>query len=150
MGICRIGFRQVLCQGDAVRWWRDPDCCFDKSCRSNCKSIRRDQIESEFGQLVSTVSPSKAKITIAKAMFADVWDMHLRQVMEQAAHLTNQIKKVDKQIDRLPDCNMAETKPVIMALAVVACGQVSFFLIRCMRELFIATCCNPLPSDAQF
>lgn len=90
--------------------------CFNKGCCSYRKSIRRDEIESEFTDLLGDVLPSAAKLSAAKAMFADIWDARIVRAKEHAALYTAKIQDLDKQVEalltRLID---AETKTVIQA-----------------------------------
>ncbi|NIY80058.1 MAG: hypothetical protein HWE33_14275 [Rhodobacteraceae bacterium] len=48
--------------------------CFHKGCSSYRKSIRRDVIEGEFAVLLNDITPSPAKLSIAKRMFSAAWN----------------------------------------------------------------------------
>lgn len=90
--------------------------CFHKGCSSYRKSIRRDVIEGEFAGVLGDVLPSRRKLSAARAAFADIWDIKLERVKQQAALFDAKIMEIDTQVEtllgRLLD---AETKTVIHA-----------------------------------
>lgn len=90
--------------------------CFHKGCSSYRKSIRRDVIEGEFAGVLGDVLPSRRKLSAARDAFADIWDIKLQRVKQQAALYEAKIKEIDTQVEtllgRLLD---AETKTVIHA-----------------------------------
>lgn len=59
--------------------------CFNKQCGSYRKSLKRAEVEEAFARLLKRVLPSKAKLNVAKEMFAALWDMRLRQARDHAA-----------------------------------------------------------------
>ena len=77
--------------------------CFSKGCDSYRKSIRRDVLEGQFGEMVQNLQPTQGLIAIAKVMFKHAW----KQRMAQAEGLLQAIKhdaaKIDKQIEGLLD-----------------------------------------------
>ncbi len=90
--------------------------CFHKPCGSYRKSIRRDEIEGAFEDVLNSVTPSETKLSIAARMFATIWDSRLARAKEQAALYDAKIKDLDKQSSKLLDrlCE-ADSKTVISA-----------------------------------
>ncbi len=90
--------------------------CFHKPCGSYRKSVRRDEIEGAFEDVLSSVVPSKTKLSIAARMFATIWDGRLARAKEQAALYEAKIKDLDKQSTKLLDRLIeADSKTVITA-----------------------------------
>ncbi len=77
--------------------------CFTKGCDSYRKSIRRDQIEGDFGKIVRALQPSPSLFKIARAMFEDVWNQRLAFAKEDKASLQRTIKTIDSKIETLVD-----------------------------------------------
>ncbi|MEY8831433.1 hypothetical protein AB9K34_23935 [Sedimentitalea sp. XS_ASV28] len=51
--------------------------CDTKGCNSYCKSIRRADIEEGFESLLRNMTPSRSLLSVARKMFADLWDDRL-------------------------------------------------------------------------
>ena len=77
--------------------------CPTKGCESYRKSIKRDDLEGEFEDLLSRLEPSEGLFKLIKTMFRDAWDMRLTQASENAALLRASIRKLEKDIDQLLD-----------------------------------------------
>jgi len=77
--------------------------CFDKSCQSYRKSIRRDVIEGEFETLLKQMRPSANLFRMVKDMFRQSWDYRLAQTQEIAKTLRRDMLKIEKQIEKMLD-----------------------------------------------
>lgn len=77
--------------------------CYNQSCESHRKSIRRDDVEGAFGQLVQRLEPSVQLIGAARAMFKKAWDIRLEQSQSSKAKLQSEVGKIEKQIEQLVD-----------------------------------------------
>ncbi len=77
--------------------------CFNKECGSYRKSIRRDQLEGDFTDLLETVRPSETKVSIAAKMFATIWDARMEKAQEHAALYAAKIKDLETQSAKLLD-----------------------------------------------
>ncbi len=75
--------------------------CPTKGCESYRKSIRRDELEGAFEELLQRLEPSKSLFDIVKAMFRDAWNMKLLQVKSDAKELERQKADLEKQIETL-------------------------------------------------
>ena len=67
------------------------------------KSIKRDELEGEFEELLSRLEPSGGLFKIVRAMFKDAWEMRAAQATEVVAELKANVRTLDKQIDQLLD-----------------------------------------------
>lgn len=77
--------------------------CKTKGCESYRKSIKRDQLEGDFEELLQRLEPSEGLFKLAKAMFKDVWDARLAQAADTSKTLKRDIHKIEKQIEALLD-----------------------------------------------
>lgn len=77
--------------------------CPTKGCESYRKSIRREQLEGEFEDVLRRLEPAKGLFALAKAMFKDAWDMQRGKSEEVKKALKADIAKIEKQIDQLLD-----------------------------------------------
>lgn len=75
--------------------------CQTKTCDHYGKSIKRDQIENEVGDLIKELQPTKGLIATARAMFKDFWDARTEQAEEQRKSAKSQLRALDKQKDGL-------------------------------------------------
>ncbi len=77
--------------------------CPTKGCKSYRKSIKRDELEGAFEGLLERIEPSRSFYELVKAMFKDAWEMRQGKAAEDAHTLRTEIKRVEKDIDRLLD-----------------------------------------------
>ena len=90
--------------------------CFQKGCSSYRKSIRRDDVETAFLDVLDGVQPSAVKLGIARRMFKSIWDSRLERAQEQAAIYAKKIRELETQSTKLLDRLIeADNKTVISA-----------------------------------
>ncbi len=77
--------------------------CFNKSCVSYRKAIRKDDLEGAFNDLLRGLRPTKQLFDLVYAMFSDAWRQRGEQLESAKAHLRNQVVALDKQIEGLVD-----------------------------------------------
>jgi hypothetical protein len=77
--------------------------CPTKGCESYRKSIKREELEGRFEDVLKDLEPSHTLFALAKAMFRDAWNMRLAQASEAKRMLKAQIGTLEKQIDQLLD-----------------------------------------------
>lgn len=77
--------------------------CDTKGCASERKSIPRARIEEGAESLLRNLQPASQLFAMAKAMFADIWNMRLSETESAREALSVQIKGVQTQIDSLLD-----------------------------------------------
>ena len=77
--------------------------CPTKGCASYRKSIRREEIEGAFEDVLQRLEPSESMFALVRAMFRDAWDMRLAQATHAAGAMKATVQNVEKQIDQLLD-----------------------------------------------
>ena len=89
--------------------------CFTKDCKSYRESIRKAQIEGDFGKLMQEVAPSTAVLSVTRRMFTDIWDARLAQAKDHAALYKRKAAEIDKQVDGLLTRLVDATEPRVSA-----------------------------------
>ena len=77
--------------------------CASKGCTSYRKSIKREELEGEFENLLQRLEPSENLFGLVKAMFKDAWDLRLVQAAQATMALKAKATEVEKQIEVLLD-----------------------------------------------
>ncbi|MEP2989773.1 MAG: recombinase family protein [Parasphingorhabdus sp.] len=77
--------------------------CQYKHCESRGKSIRRDDMEEEFSEILATLQPTTQLFNVTSKMFKDLWEHQKKQGGELLKAMKSELTKVDKQIERLVD-----------------------------------------------
>lgn len=73
--------------------------CQTKTCEHYGKSMKRDKVEDDIGDVIKTLQPTKGLIKLAAGMFRFAWE-HQRTVAKQAIKSgQSQIRSLDKQIE---------------------------------------------------
>lgn len=75
--------------------------CQNRKCCYKGKSIRRDQLESEFEDLLTRVTPKKQLITIAEKMYRRLWDHRAQAQTARKQQLKKSVADNDRHIDQL-------------------------------------------------
>ena len=89
--------------------------CQTKSCEHYGKSIKRDKIEGDVGDLIKSLQPSDGLMEAAKAMFRQIWDAKEDQAKDVLRIGKRKIASLDKDIDRLLDTITAVSRPSVIA-----------------------------------
>lgn len=88
--------------------------CFQKGCDARRKSIRRDDAEEHFAELLRALTPAKGVIAIATAMFKDIWDGNSATDAQhrdaQKAKLKGLEAKISKAVDQILDTSSEATR----------------------------------------
>lgn len=77
--------------------------CFEKTCARNRKSIRREQIERDFHEVLARVTPTESLAKVARSMFKKAWDQRLAQAQAMALSCKREAEQVEKQVQKLLD-----------------------------------------------
>ena len=77
--------------------------CFNNACARKRKSMRRDQVEGAFSDLLERLTPQPKLYELALAMFKDAWAQRSQQALAVAKRCEEEMGKVQKQIDVLLD-----------------------------------------------
>lgn len=89
--------------------------CDTKGCPEYRKSIRRDDLEGQFQEVLAAIKPAPGMVALAKAMFRDMWDqLHGVQTASVAA-LKVELKKLETAEERLMDRILASTEAALVA-----------------------------------
>lgn len=77
--------------------------CFNKACDQRRKTIRKDQIEGEFAELLQHLIPSRGLLDAAASMFRQIWDERSTQAKDIAKSYRQEITKIERKIEALMD-----------------------------------------------
>ena len=77
--------------------------CQTKGCQSYGKSIKRDQLEGEFAELLKQARPSEKLFALVKEMFQDLWAHRLGQSAALTRSMKGEVKTIDQKITELLD-----------------------------------------------
>lgn len=73
--------------------------CQTKTCNEYGKSIPRDMIEGEVGEMIKTLQPTRELFDLTTSMFRVAWDQRREQASEIVKAGKRQVCELDKQID---------------------------------------------------
>ncbi len=88
--------------------------CHHKPCSSFGKSIKRDQIEADFGEVVRNLTPAPGMVELATAMFRDAWDQRSAHCQQAIDYVRQELKILDRQIDELLERIVDATNPRVI------------------------------------
>ncbi|GAB5449606.1 MAG: hypothetical protein Gyms2KO_44790 [Gymnodinialimonas sp.] len=77
--------------------------CQTKGCEAYGKSIRRDKLEGEVGDIIKTLQPTQPLMALATAMFRSVWDARVEQAKSKKKAAAAELKRLDQRIKALMD-----------------------------------------------
>ena len=77
--------------------------CQNKICDHEGKSIRRDEIEGAFEDILKQIVPSRDLVKVADKMFERLWEQRAKSQRTRTALLRNEINEVGKKIEKLLD-----------------------------------------------
>ncbi len=87
--------------------------CFNKGCDAYRKSIRRDEVEGEFEQLLHAVEPAPKMRDLAFAMFKKIWGEYEARAKAAQMSAKRDLGKIDNQIEDLVDRIMQTTSATV-------------------------------------
>lgn len=88
--------------------------CQTKACASYGKSIPRDKLEGDVGDIIKSLEPNQTLIDLVKVMFRHAWDQRLAQAEDTIRSGQRQIKNIEKQIEALLDRVIAATNASVV------------------------------------
>lgn len=88
--------------------------CPKRGCAHYGKSIRRDALEGEFGQLLTSMRPAESLMRFADARFRDLWNEQLTRSKGGATALQAELKKIDRDIEQLMDRIVEAESPALI------------------------------------
>ena len=88
--------------------------CVNRACPSYGKSIRRDQIEKDFEEVLKELQPSQRLVEAACAMFKDLWNHRLASGESRARALKKELANIEKQGEHFLDRITETTVPSVI------------------------------------
>ncbi|MEP5730218.1 MAG: recombinase family protein [Sulfitobacter sp.] len=88
--------------------------CQTKGCEAYGKSIARDKLEGEIGDIIKALQPTKALMTLATAMFRHAWDVRRAQASDVKSAAKREIARLEKEIEAILDRIMAASNSAII------------------------------------
>lgn len=88
--------------------------CQTKTCDHYGKSIKRDKIEGDVGELIKQLQPTRHHIKFITALFRYAWDHKHNQAKEIIQSGKSQIKQLEKQIEAILTRIMATSNEKII------------------------------------
>ena len=98
-GCCGVPLRSSWATGRSQRYAYY--LCQTKTCGSYGKSIARDKLEGEVGNILKTLQPNETMINLVKATVKSAWNQRLAQFESAAASAKRQIRQIEKQTESL-------------------------------------------------
>ncbi len=77
--------------------------CHHIGCSQRGKSIPRDKIETEFENILKSLTPTVKTFKLAEAMFRDAWDRHRVNAKEEATRYKTRLRQIDTEVGTLID-----------------------------------------------
>ncbi len=96
---CGVPLRSSITKGNGGRYHYY--LCQTKTCAHCGKSIKRDLIEDEVGDLIRSLQPTKGLIALVTAMFRGAWDLRSEQAKEMRRATDRKITECEKQTDQI-------------------------------------------------
>lgn len=88
--------------------------CQTKDCEAYGKSIPRDIIENDVGELVKTLQPTKGLITIVKEMFKTAWGLREAQAKGNLMAGKRKIATIQTEIDQILERIMSASNAMVI------------------------------------
>lgn len=89
--------------------------CQTKGCEAYGKSIARDKLEGEVGEIIKTLEPTQGLIALASAIFRQVWDTRRDQAKALRASGKRELTRLYKEINAVLDRIMAASNTAIIS-----------------------------------
>lgn len=114
--------------------------CRQPDCDLRGKSIARDRVESDFGQLLRTITPSAELVELASTVLRDLWDARSETAKQEKITLRRQVAAIDDKVAQLLDrvvesenrsvvaayesrISDLEREKLVLAERIAACGK---------------------------
>ncbi len=109
---CSVPLRSSITKGNGGQYHYY--LCQTKGCDHYGKSIKRDKIEGEVGELIKSLQPTAGLMAAASAMFRHVWEAKQKQAQDALRAAKREITALDKEIDRLLDTITSVSKASVI------------------------------------
>lgn len=111
-GGCNVPLRSSLTKGRSKYY--PYYLCQTKTCESYGKSIPRDKLEGEVGNIIKSLQPNQTLFNLAKEMFQQAWNQRLAQAADALKSARRQIKALEKQTESLLARIVETTNPSVI------------------------------------
>ena len=111
-GACRTPLRSSWSTGCRKRYAYY--LCQTKTWEAYGKSIPRDTLEAEVGDIVKTLQPTQGLMTLAKAVFRHIWEARRDQAKDVVASGKREILRIEKEIECVLDRIMTASNDTII------------------------------------
>lgn len=88
--------------------------CQTKGCAQYGKSIPRERLEGEVGNLIRSLQPTPGLFAVARAMFAAAWHQRSEQAAEILRAGQRQVEAIDKQVETLLSRILDASNPTVI------------------------------------
>jgi len=88
--------------------------CQTKGCEAYGKSVARDKLEAQVGEIVKSLQPTQGLMSLAKAMFQHVWEVRRAQAKEIVTSGKRDIKGLETEIESVLDRIMSASNDTII------------------------------------
>ncbi|MEL7150578.1 MAG: recombinase family protein [Pseudomonadota bacterium] len=119
--------------------------CQTKGCEAYGKSIPRDRLEGEVGDIIKTLQPTQGLITIATQMFKDAWAMRSEQGKQNIVVAKRKIHAIESEIDQLLNRIMQASNATV-----IRAYEDKLSTLERDRALMSEKLVNPVPGKDRF
>ena len=88
--------------------------CREKECDSYGKSIKRDDIEGEFSDLLTSMQPTPELVKFGFGIMSRLWQQRIDNAATQKVRLSRQLKKIEKDVDEFLDRVVEAKEPTVI------------------------------------
>ena len=112
---CECGSPLTACWSKGRNKYYPYYICQNKQCDHYGKSLNRDKVEREFGELVKTLTPPKGLLNAAVKMLKELWDQRIISTQSLRENLQTERSKVEREINRLLDSVVNASDPTVIS-----------------------------------
>ncbi|RMA42921.1 recombinase zinc beta ribbon domain-containing protein [Rhodophyticola porphyridii] len=98
-GCCEVPLRSSITRGNGGQYAYY--LCQTKGCEAYGKSIKRDQLEDDVGEIIKSLQPDQSVVQLLTDMFRHIWDARRTQAAELRRDAQRQLRALDKKIEAL-------------------------------------------------
>jgi hypothetical protein len=88
--------------------------CQSKPCESYGKSIPRDRLKGDVGEIIKTLQPTQSLVTLATAMFRHIWDAQRAKAKDILASGKREAARLETEIEAVLDRTMTASNASII------------------------------------
>ena len=89
--------------------------CFQRDCSLNGKSIRKEQVETDFEELLKSFKPGEQLIAMLRVMFENAWSQQAGRSAQLAAEARKELQDIEAKVGRLVSRIVDTDQPGVVA-----------------------------------